>query len=94
MPTMSKRKSDTKKLESLKFLRGSKFMKDELQRTVFFAAYDSEVFSSGKSLTDKDQQELMRRSILCSGDSDEITLQEQMVLGLNQFRHLMKMTQS
>jgi len=66
----------------------------ELQGTVFFAAYDSEVFSSGKSLNDKDQQELMRRSILCSGDSDEITLQEQMVLCLNQFRHLMKMTQS
>ena len=88
-PTSSKKAgtSSRKKLDSLKFVGGSKFMK-ELQRTVFFAAYESVVFSSGKSVTDKEQREMLRKSILGSGDPDELTLPEQMVLGLNQFGHL------
>jgi hypothetical protein len=60
----------------------------ELQKTVFFAAYESVVFSSGKSVTDKEQKEMLRRSILGSEDPDFITLPEQMVLGINQFAHL------
>ena len=60
----------------------------ELQRTVFFAAYDSAVFCSGNSVTEKDQRELLRKTILGSGDPDELTLPEQMVLGINQFGHL------
>ncbi|KAI2489924.1 hypothetical protein MHU86_24647 [Fragilaria crotonensis] len=86
MPT-SLRKSNSKKLEPLKFVGGSKFMK-ELQRTVFFAAYDSVVFRSASSVTDKEQRELLCKSILGSGDPDELTLPEQMVLGINQFGHL------
>jgi hypothetical protein len=60
----------------------------ELQRTVFFAAYDSVVFCSGNSVTDKEQREMLRKTSLNSGDPDELTLPEQMVLGINQFRHL------
>ena len=86
LPTSS-RKTSNKKLESLKFVGGSKFMK-ELQRTVFFAAYDSAVFCSGNSVTGKEQRELLRKSIIGSGDPDELTLPEQMVLGINQFGHL------
>ena len=87
VPTSSKKKTTGKRLESLKFVGGSKFMK-ELQKTVFFAAYESVVFSSGKSVTDKEQKEMLRRSILGSEDPDFITLPEQMVLGINQFAHL------
>jgi hypothetical protein len=86
LPTSS-RKTSNKKLESLKFVGGSKFMK-ELQRTVFFAANDSAVFCSGNSVMDKEQRELLRKSIIGSGDPDELTLPEQMVLGINQFGHL------
>ncbi len=39
VPILS-RKAGSRKLESLKFVRGSKVMKD-LQQTVFFAAYES-----------------------------------------------------
>ncbi len=60
----------------------------ELQKTVFFAAYDSVVFSSGRSMTEKEQKKLLRTCIFGSGAVDEITLPEQMVLGLNQFSHL------
>ena len=87
MPTALKKKTNGKRLESLKFVGGSKFMK-ELQKTVFFAAYASVVFSSGKSLTDKEQKEMLRRSILGSEDPEDISLTEQMVLGVNQFAHL------
>ena len=88
MPTSLKKKTTGKRLESLKFVGGSKFMK-ELQKTVFFAAYESVVFSSGKSVTDKEQKEMLRRSILGSDDDpDVISLPEQMVLGINQFAHL------
>ncbi len=73
MPT-SLRKTNSKKLESLKFVGGSKFMR-KLQQTVF---------CSGSSVTDKEQRELLRKSILGSGDPDELTLPEQMVLGMNQ----------
>jgi predicted HAD superfamily phosphohydrolase len=59
MPTSLKKKTTGKRLESLKFVGGSKFMK-ELQKTVFFAAYESVVFSSGKSVTDKEQKEMLR----------------------------------
>jgi hypothetical protein len=86
MPT-SWRKTNSKKLEPLKFVGGSKFMK-ELQRTVFFAAYESAVFCAASSVTDKEQRELLRQSILGSGDPDELKLPEQMVLGINQFGHL------
>ena len=55
---------------------------------MFFAAYDSVVFSSGRSMTEKEQKELLRSSIIGSGAVDEMTLPEQMVLGLNQFSHL------
>ena len=88
LPTAAiKKKTTGKRLESLKFAGGSKFMK-ELQKTVFFAAYESVVFSSGKSVTDKEQKEMLRRSILGSEDPDVISLPEQMVLGVNQFAHL------
>lgn len=87
-PTSLKQKTTGKRLESLKFVGGSKFMK-ELQKTVFLAAYESVVFSSGKSVTDKEQKEMLRRSILGSDDDpDVISLPEQMVLGINQFAHL------
>ncbi len=87
VPTALKKKTPAKRFESLKFVGGSKFMK-ELQKTVFFAAYDSVVFSSGKSFTDKEQKEMLRCSILGSEDPDDISLPEQMVLGINQFAHL------
>ena len=51
-------------------------------------AYESAVFCSASSVTDKDQQKLFRKSILGSGDPDGLTLPEQMVLGINQFDHL------
>ncbi|KAI2499678.1 hypothetical protein MHU86_14811 [Fragilaria crotonensis] len=86
LPASSK-KTASKKLESIKFVGGSKFMK-ELQKTVFLSAYDSVVFSSGRSMTEKEQKELLRSSIIGSGAVDEMTLPEQMVLGLNQFSHL------
>ena len=86
LPTSSKTTA-SKKLESIKFVGGSKFMK-ELQKTVFFAAYDSVVFSSGRSMTEKEQKELLCTCIFGSGAVDEITLPEQTVLGLNQFSHL------
>lgn len=63
-------------------------MMKELQRTVFFAAYESAVFCSGNSVTEKEQKALLRKSILGSDDPDELTLPEQMVLGINQFSHL------
>ncbi len=87
VPTSLKKKTTGKRLESLKFVGGSKFMK-ELQKTVFFAAYESVVFSLGKSVTDKEQKAMLRRSILGSEDPDVISLPEQMVLGINQFAHL------
>jgi hypothetical protein len=59
-----------------------------LQRTVFFATYESAVFLLASSVTDKEQRELLRKSILGLGDPDELTLPEQMVLGINQFGHL------
>ena len=75
-------------MESLKFVGGSKLMK-ELQRTMFFAAYESVVFSSARSMTEKDQRQMLRESIIgVTGASDIMTLPEQMVLGLNQFSHL------
>ncbi|KAI2495874.1 hypothetical protein MHU86_18655 [Fragilaria crotonensis] len=89
LPTSSK-KTASKKLESIKFVGGSKFMK-ELQKTVFFSAYDSVVFLSGRSMTEKEQKEMLRTtSIIGSAGAvlDEMTLPEQMVLGLNQFSHL------
>jgi hypothetical protein len=84
VPTAVKKKTTAKRLESLKFVGGSKFMK-ELQETVFFAAYDSVVFSSGRSFTDKEQKEVLRCIILGSEVPDGISLPEQMVLGINQF---------
>jgi hypothetical protein len=36
----------------------------ELQKTVFFAAYDSVVFSSGRSMTEKEQKQLLQKSII------------------------------
>jgi hypothetical protein len=59
----------------------------ELQKTVFFAAYDSVVFSSGRSMTEKEQKELLRASIIRSDQDDQMTLPEQMVLGFNQFSY-------
>ena len=60
----------------------------ELQKTVFFAAYDSVIFSSGRTMTDKEQKEMLRCAILGTGDPDAMTLPEQMVLGINQFANL------
>jgi hypothetical protein len=60
----------------------------ELQKTMFFAAYESVVFSSARSMTEKDQRKMLRESIVGTGASDIMTLSEQMVLGLNQFSHL------
>jgi hypothetical protein len=60
----------------------------ELQKTVFFAAYKSVVLSSGKSVTNKEQKAILRRSILGSEDPDFISLSEQTVLCVNQYAHL------
>ena len=54
----------------------------------FFAAYDMAVFSSARSMTEKEQKEILRQSILGSGDATSITLPEQMVLGIYQFASL------
>jgi hypothetical protein len=86
LPSSSK-KTASKKLETLRVVGSSKFMK-ELQKTVFFAAYDSVIFSSGRSMTDKEQKELLRASIIGSVDADVMTLPQQMVAGVNQFSHL------
>jgi hypothetical protein len=75
------------KPQPLKFVGGSRYMK-ELQKTVFFAAYNMAVFSSARSMTKKEQKEILRQSILGSGDATSITLPEQMVLGINQFASL------
>jgi hypothetical protein len=80
LPTFA-RKTSTK-LESLKFVGGSKF-RNELQRTVFFAAYDSAVVCSSNSVTDKEQREWLRKSILGSGDPEALILPAQMVLSIN-----------
>jgi hypothetical protein len=87
MVTTSSRKAGSEKLESLEFVGGSKCLK-QLQQTVCFAAYESVVLCSGRSVTDKEQREMLCKSILGSGDSDELTLPEQMALGLNEFGHL------
>ncbi|KAI2512428.1 hypothetical protein MHU86_1881 [Fragilaria crotonensis] len=86
LPSSSK-KTASKKLETLRFVGSSKFMK-ELQKTVFFAAYDSVIFSSGRSMTDREQKELLRASIIGCGEPDVMTLPQQMVAGVNQFSHL------
>ena len=39
-----------------------------------FAAYEFAVFHSASIVTDKEQRELLRKSILGSGDPDELTL--------------------
>ena len=76
----------TNKLETLKFVGGTKLMK-ELQKTLFFAAYDA-VVSSGNSITEKRQKELLAKAIIGNGNSDVMTLTEQMATGINQFAHL------
>ena len=58
MPTSSN-KNARKKMDSLKFVGGSKLMK-ELQKTMHFAAYESVVFSSARSMTEKDQRQMLR----------------------------------
>jgi hypothetical protein len=55
MLSTSSKKKASKKLESIQFVGGSKFTK-ELQKTVFFAAYDSVVFPSGRSMSEKEQK--------------------------------------
>ena len=70
-----------KRLESLKFVGGYKIMK-ELLKTVFFAAYESVVFSSGKSVKDKEQKEMLCCSILATEDPDVVSLPEQIVFGV------------
>ena len=76
----------TNKLETLKFVGGTKLMK-ELQKTLFFAAYDT-VVSSGNSITEKRQKELLAEAIIGNGNPDVMTLTEQMATGINQFAHL------
>ncbi len=76
----------TNKLETLKFVGGTKLMK-ELQKTLFFAAYDA-IVSSGNSITEKRQKELLAEAIIGNGNSDVMTLTEQMATGINQFAHL------
>jgi hypothetical protein len=39
-------------------------------------------------MTEKEQKQLLKNSIIGSGDVDKMTLPEQMVLGFNQFSHL------
>jgi hypothetical protein len=85
--TALKKMTTGMRLESLKFVGGSKFMK-ELQNSVFSAAYDSVEFSSWKSFTDKERKEMLRRSILGSEDTDDISLPEPIILGVKQFAHL------
>ena len=59
----------------------------ELQRTVFFAAYDN-IVSSGNSITEKQQKQMLRDSILGNGNPDYVSLPEQMVAGIHQFAGL------
>lgn len=59
----------------------------ELQRTVFFAAYDN-IVSSGNSITEKQQKQMLRDSILGNGNPNYVSLPEQMVAGINQFAGL------
>jgi hypothetical protein len=80
-----------KKRKFLKFVGGSKLMK-ELQSEMFFAAYESVVFSSARSMTEKGQRKMLRISIVGTCTSDIMTLPEQMVLGLNQFLICMTMS--
>ena len=47
-----------KKPQPLKFVGGARYMKD-LQKTVFFAAYDMAVFSLACSMTEKEQKEIL-----------------------------------
>jgi hypothetical protein len=81
-----KKKRAANKLESLKFVGGTKLMK-ELQKTLYFAAYDT-IVSSGNSITEKKQKELLAEAIIGDGNPDVMTLTEQMVSGINQFTHL------
>jgi hypothetical protein len=46
-------KSTSKKLEPIKFVGGSKYLK-ELQRTACFAAYDS-IFATANSITESNK---------------------------------------
>ena len=80
------RRKTGSRMEQLKFVGASKLMK-ELQKTVFFAAYDS-IFSSGNSITEKQQKQLLRDSILGTGNPNYVSLPEQMVAGINQFAGL------
>jgi hypothetical protein len=50
-------------MDSLKFVGGSKLMK-KLQRTKFFVAYECVVFSSARSMTEKDYWEMLCESII------------------------------
>lgn len=64
----------------------------ELQRTVCLAAYESLaglLFGRpGAQPLTKKNSEMLRKSILGLGNPNEVTLPQQMVLGLNQFGHL------
>jgi hypothetical protein len=95
------KKRSSKKLEALKFMGGSKIMK-ELQKTLYFAAYDEITTTAfGRTMTEKEQQKILGEMILGSiignhhqrmNDPDDhihnMTLTEQMVFGMNQFSYL------
>jgi hypothetical protein len=82
----ARRKTGSRDGTTLKFVGASKLMK-ELQKTVFFAAYDS-IVSSGNSITEKQQKQMLRDSILGTGNPNSDLLPEQMVAGINQFAGL------
>ena len=78
--------SSAVKLEPIKFVGGSTFLK-ELQKTVFFAAYDS-VVTSANSISEQKKNELLLKAVLGDGRPDNVSLSQQMVLGINQFAGL------
>lgn len=78
--------SSAVKLEPIKFVGGSTFLK-ELQKTVFFAAYDS-VVTSANSINEQKKNDLLLKAVLGDGRPDNVSLSQQMVLGINQFAGL------
>ena len=80
------------KLEPIRFVGGSTFLK-ELQRTVFFAAYDS-IVTSASSINEQKKNGLLLQAVLGNGRPDNVSLSQQMALGINQFAGLYEDVQS
>jgi hypothetical protein len=87
MSASTSSKNPPNKNEPQKFIGGTKIHK-ELQKTLFFAAYDT-IVSSAESITEKRQKDLLCDLIIGKeGNTEYVTLTEQMVCGAHQFAHL------